>query len=386
LPKKSEIAVNRKIEAIISEGPKKAEDRGYNYIFIVKRSSEEIALLKVGWTKNIDQRRSRLISTCKYDSIEELPDGVSSRMKYSYIAERLMLAELENFKWQGECCCRSQHKELFDLPEQDIIVAVFKRWLKFCREDPWDEERKLKPFWVKRLQEMGPYSTVKRSPYDPSRVAQRWENFINVPDSHRLRHDATTVAEVIKPLRWQTLALVEAIIIAFLTFPSIYSFWWVCFLALCQLVESMGMKELWSKDLITKLLQQSAQDSSTEKGPGLGVSTPTTTRGANDSAAVAGDWPHGDSGTEDEPQDELPSCLDEEMNDLVEEDEDIMEDEITVAQMSTPQSAQIPERDIPRQSVESDEFDPEITLPKLQLPGSEGSPFYISDSESSDSL
>ncbi|OHF02219.1 hypothetical protein CORC01_02499 [Colletotrichum orchidophilum] len=250
--------IDRNIEYLIKAGPgSKAHLPGYLYIFVTKLR-EGSQLLKIGITKDHPTERGKSIQNqCKHPEFFEHQGAIAPKFFLNRIAERLVHAELANFRRSWTCACEKKHKEYFDVSDE-IALEVCGRWRAFCELKPWDSQGRLLPEWEHRLRHRVRFSDPRRD-FDPCELARHWRTCVFPAPLEHLANDARVLWNHVFPSRWHIAAVGEALTMIFIWPTSFWtSIWWKVVLILVVL-ELCCLDGMYTKDSVSRLLSGSLQ-------------------------------------------------------------------------------------------------------------------------------
>jgi hypothetical protein len=235
--KKSVSVVDDLIEEIINHGltRKQADDLELGYIYIYKVITQEDLerkVLKIGKTKTVvERRRQSIVRTCGHDYIEELYDDEKTRFLHFEVAEKIIQAELLNFKHNFSCSCAvKKHKEYFEVAN-DVAIETVQRWRNFCQRRPYDSRGKLRPFWAHRLANRAQGHALEMAG-DHQQRADRWRKFTEASDVEILWFDSVELFMKLWEWRWIAFSFWQSVAFALLTHWHTLA---LCFLFLVSL-------------------------------------------------------------------------------------------------------------------------------------------------------
>ncbi|RYP58839.1 hypothetical protein DL769_008785 [Monosporascus sp. CRB-8-3] len=226
-----------------------AGELGNNYIFeVIPKSDPSKRVFKIGKTKGPEQGRLKHIkSACKHVLVEDQQDDPEYvPIPFYYRAEKLIHAELHNFRYVFDCHCgngSTSHGEYFDV---DLATAreVAQRWRRFCRLRPYGADGRLTPFWDHRLQNrirpVPPES--EESTYDHDKTRQRWERFANPWKIEMVVYDVVALLSEIWRWKWQVATILQSFYIAFLVHLSWRSIVWIAIVSVLLHAETMKLE------------------------------------------------------------------------------------------------------------------------------------------------
>ncbi|KAK2763382.1 hypothetical protein CKAH01_04976 [Colletotrichum kahawae] len=255
-PKKlSSFQIDRNIAKLIRDGPSYKKDIQIGSIYLLKVKPTEIGveLFKIGRTqKHPDRRRKQIKAVCAHNEAEEHTSAVAEEVDFHGFAEKLIHAELANFKHQWVCNCGTRHKEYFDVNE-DYAVQVFERWRDFCRERPWNLDGKILPSWEQRLQNMGRFSGTEKE-FNHWELARRWSVFASPMTVERVASDAIRLWKDGFPKRWRIVALAEFMTMACISRVSFWTTAWTVVIVGLLLVDLLTTDNMHTLNWIDRLM------------------------------------------------------------------------------------------------------------------------------------
>ncbi|KAG7122197.1 hypothetical protein HYQ46_012672 [Verticillium longisporum] len=191
---------------------------GHIYVCPVVNCGHHRLLFKIGIARNSVQARLNDISkVCERGKLEPLNAHQRPIRQYKR-AERLIHAELRNFKAEFECNCGSDHREYFDI-DKHVALEVTHRWTVLCEANPWDRSHKLQSFWEHRLNRR-PQCDETETVHDHEQRAKRWRQFINPEPWDIAVYNVVSVATSFMPWRWHWVALLQSLYLSYVTFPD----------------------------------------------------------------------------------------------------------------------------------------------------------------------
>lgn len=246
--------VDRKIADLVLNGPKnlkKWDAEGNIYIFVtIPKGDGDVRLMKVGITEGQTGRRGSAIKgKCRHTEMREHPNAVSRVIPYYAIAEKLIHAELENFRHHWLCKCKVRHREYFNVSDE-IVLDVFSRWRDFCQRKPWDDNGNLRPEWRERLQQRKLFDDA-REDYNHQRLALHWRIFTTPKVIESQIFEASRVFGRAYPSRWMIAAAGELVFILIACPNS----WWTKIFALTIFI--LRLLEFWDPNLFSGQLIKS---------------------------------------------------------------------------------------------------------------------------------
>jgi len=220
--------------------PLLASDDGKGYVYIY-RDPTQPGFVKIGMTtKTPTERRRGIERTCKRqldvvylddkDSEEQRPFDNYRRVEnlvHDELNHRLRLFKCPN--------CGAEHKEWFEVDEEVAKLTV-RRWIRFMRMRPYDEQGALGMMWKDRLDTMArPKSGERLEDYEIRE--KRWDSVVSADRvdffchflkkelfEKRVRRDESLAYRLVR-LRWQLLCLMLNV---FMFGSELFSYWWTC--------------------------------------------------------------------------------------------------------------------------------------------------------------
>ncbi|KAI1176738.1 hypothetical protein F4777DRAFT_239771 [Nemania sp. FL0916] len=245
-------AIIKRLKGKLSVIESKREDYGDVYCFkVILASNPQKTVFKIGSTKGPEQDRMEKIQRkCGHVKMDHLEDPEGNSMLFYKRAEGLMHEELRDFKDDFECPCKTKHKEYF-LVEEAIAKEVIQRWTAFYSLDPYGADGQLLPFWEDRLQKHRAQRKEDFRSYgnksDEDKLRLRWTRFTNPEPHEQLWYDISCRLDKPWQQRWHVVAFLEALIIAFITFPSGSACTWFAIMAGLVMIEFVILKKEDSK-------------------------------------------------------------------------------------------------------------------------------------------
>ncbi|KAE9375027.1 hypothetical protein N431DRAFT_336838 [Stipitochalara longipes BDJ] len=155
---------------------------GHVYIFKAPEYFQEKgkpALLKIGQSTDVEKRRKTLKKLCKIKDLTRVEDYEAVPLRMYEKIEKLVHAELSNYRRLFYCEeCRTLHQEWFEVSE-DMALRTVQRWRRFIRQEPYNENGKLKDYWSNKIirERMGFPPTTKEV-YDFYNSERRWTKIL----------------------------------------------------------------------------------------------------------------------------------------------------------------------------------------------------------------
>jgi hypothetical protein len=132
------------------------EEAGYVYVVqaipykgevekTVKNVEEERIIIKIGASKDVEQRINNLSGTCSYYRYKDLKGWPKvQRTALKYKAEKLVHAHMDGFHYESKCLCRRRHTEFFELnpKELKVVFESVKHWTSIVndyKDEIWPE-------------------------------------------------------------------------------------------------------------------------------------------------------------------------------------------------------------------------------------------------------
>ncbi|KAK1700035.1 hypothetical protein BDP55DRAFT_645705 [Colletotrichum godetiae] len=249
--------IDRKLEFMIKAGPK-TKSSGSLYVYVTKTHECSRHLLKIGVTKYLPEKRGKDIQyQCKHQEFFEHDEATTTEFSWNTFAEKLVHAELANFRRVWTCSCGTKHREYFDVSDE-IALEVWSRWRDFCIQEPWDSQGRLLPMWEHRLRHRVRFNDAKRD-FDHGELARHWRTCV-LPSSLELCvNDTRVLWNHIYPSRWLLAAVAEALTMVFIWPTSFWtSMWWKVVLILAVL-ELFSLDGMYMKESVSRLLSGSLQ-------------------------------------------------------------------------------------------------------------------------------
>lgn len=182
------------IRKVIRKPSLQASSDGSGSVYIF-RDEEKTHLLKIGCTADsISQRKKDIGSKCNV----HLQDVFRIPSSYHKRVEKLVHIELTNFRSHTDCACGMRHREWFKISEQMARQAV-ERWAAFVVQDPWDEEDKLKPFWMRRINHT--VTALNDSKLSDEQAAEILERFVRPTRLDYVAHRWYSTTPMFKRMR-----------------------------------------------------------------------------------------------------------------------------------------------------------------------------------------
>jgi hypothetical protein len=154
----------------------------YGCVYIVENKSRPKGHWKIGTTDKRTKQRGKEIQNACHDLIKPIHD--SPRILTAKRAEEICHTHLKFFNRLYHCkrCKttsgnRKEHTEYFELRYKTILRYVVL-WTSFVEKEPYDENGKLKPFWMERLQNLQSCSEDEGHEDHDARL-DRWNSFVN---------------------------------------------------------------------------------------------------------------------------------------------------------------------------------------------------------------
>ncbi|KAH8158556.1 hypothetical protein CIB48_g9689 [Xylaria polymorpha] len=217
---------------------------GNNYLFeVVPAGDTEKVVVKIGHTTMSEQRRLRKISNqCNHFSMEREADPEGGPISLYQKAEKLMQAELYDCTYYFACACGVAHREYFDV-DKTTAREVIRRWRAFCELEPYDSNGKLRPFWVQRLRERKLHRKNDGGHEGLGEQEERrlrWKQFTTPTQLEKLSFDITYALGLLCLLGWEDVALLEALVIVFITSASELALAWGLVILIGFLVKKLS--------------------------------------------------------------------------------------------------------------------------------------------------
>lgn len=174
---------------------------GYTYVlrapqYFQNRDPPLPPLVKIGKSKDVQARMSKLRHQCKIPDLSRVTDREEVIIDEFEKVEIIVHAALQNFQRDPECkVCKSKgkgldtcHKEWFNVSE-DVALQTVQLWRKFAEQKPWDQDGIIKDYWVVMLRDMEA-ADEKEEWDDPQRQNERWAKWLDdaIKGKKRLNH------------------------------------------------------------------------------------------------------------------------------------------------------------------------------------------------------
>ncbi|KAI1335843.1 hypothetical protein F5Y15DRAFT_224385 [Xylariaceae sp. FL0016] len=219
------------------------EKTGNNYIFEISTVAQpDKTIVKVGVASNEEKLRLDYIkNACKHVRMEQQHDPEHVPIAFFKRAEKLAHAELTNYQHHFDCPCGIRHTEYFDI-DAGTAQKVVRRWRRFCKLDPYDEEGNLRPFWKHRLRhrQLWNVSDVELSLEERQKL---WDRFISPADWEYPLYEVTVTFGKVWGWRWHVIGFGESFILAVVCFPSFWAMIWFAVVAAWVLLEMMHVSK-----------------------------------------------------------------------------------------------------------------------------------------------
>ncbi|KAF6825847.1 hypothetical protein CPLU01_10044 [Colletotrichum plurivorum] len=253
-PKMTGSEIDRNIANLILNGPKnlkKGDAEGNIYIFVtVPKGDGDVRLMKVGITGGEAGRRGSAIKgKCRHTEMREHPRAAARVIPCYAVAEKLIHAELENFRHHWLCKCNVRHREYFNVSDE-VVLEVYSRWRDFCARKPWDKDGNLLPEWKERLRGRLVFDDA-REDYNHRKLAKQWRTFTTPLAPERMIYEVFQVVKRAWPRRW-IIATGCEFLFMFLTCPAC---WWIK--AFASAIFIMGLLEFRESNLFSDQLIKS---------------------------------------------------------------------------------------------------------------------------------
>lgn len=226
----SEAAVNRDITDYLQIFKEDKEGPRHNYVYETVMTEGDPIIYKIGLSKDPKKRRGEVENNCKFFEVTEVDTAIEDHPSATAsMTEKLIQMELRRFLHKGPCtsvCTTRNHREYFRV-SKDIALQAHKRWVAFCRTEPWGPAGKLLPYWEDRL--------LKKQKLEDncgySGLAASWEEFTRPPQYYKELWDAQVVFKRIATKWASWIACAHAADSAWSRWPSPYPATWFGFLA-----------------------------------------------------------------------------------------------------------------------------------------------------------
>ncbi|KAF2447507.1 hypothetical protein P171DRAFT_429141 [Karstenula rhodostoma CBS 690.94] len=185
-------AIARGIRKILRE-PIDYSNDGYIYVLKAPRffdqfppsrdRAEPEQWVKIGITRNIEDRMGKLIGSCGITDLDVCKHGLRGPepMPMLHRVEKLCHAELANFQRPLDCNqtgtrCDTVHREWFNVTEE-VAIRTVKRWLRFFSMNPYTNTGALKSgFWDDRVYNGEYLNTLEDE--DVDRTHERYQSWL----------------------------------------------------------------------------------------------------------------------------------------------------------------------------------------------------------------
>jgi hypothetical protein len=189
------------------------EAKGFVYIF---EAEEKPGVFKIGFTdRTVTERKKEIEQSCGRRLIEHYR---SELLPFAQRAEKLCHDMLSYYRCQYACsrCTKSNtiHEEWFEVPLK-VAERCVDLWTKFLRQQPYDGEGKLCPFWRLRLESVQRCSR-KEAHQDHNLRHQRWHNFASASYLAHARHHISRIRQECRSIEFYKSWF---IFLLFLSFP-----------------------------------------------------------------------------------------------------------------------------------------------------------------------
>ncbi|KAB8238406.1 T5orf172 domain-containing protein [Aspergillus alliaceus] len=139
-----------KIVDILRGLPKNSEKKKEGYAYILYDPSARTGVYKIGRAVNMKDRLNQHKNKCNLEHWEARKEPAVPIKQYKRL-ERLVQAELRNMGYRFRCYCHAKHQEYF-WGDREVASEMLVSWSRWLREqEPYDDEGRLKDFWVDRL-------------------------------------------------------------------------------------------------------------------------------------------------------------------------------------------------------------------------------------------
>ncbi|KAK1988818.1 meiotically up-regulated gene 113-domain-containing protein [Colletotrichum cereale] len=216
---------------VIRDGPAKDKKEahlknGGIYLFIIQPRGSELQLVKIGRTERDAQGRLKEIQAqCGHLRSFWHRTAMAEDIPFHGFAEKLIHAELENYRYRRKCARGKTHREYFKVRE-DVAVDVFTRWRDFCKKRPWDDGGTIKAVWGKRLDTRAAFEGPDQG-FDHGKFGTHWSTYTAPWLIELVLSDAIHQWKSWFPDRWQAVVVAEMLTIFFLSPSSTWARVWI---------------------------------------------------------------------------------------------------------------------------------------------------------------
>lgn len=135
----------------ILRGSPKDSGKKEGYAYILYDPSARTGVYKIGSAVNMEDRLHQHKQKCKLEHWEARKEPAIPIKQYKRL-ERLVQAELKNLNYRFRCYYRPAKHQKFFWGDREVASEMLVSWSRWLREqEPYDDEGRLKDFWVDRL-------------------------------------------------------------------------------------------------------------------------------------------------------------------------------------------------------------------------------------------
>ncbi|WDK16940.1 hypothetical protein CGRA01v4_08223 [Colletotrichum graminicola] len=191
--------------------------------------------------------------------------AMAENIPFYGFAEKLIHAELGNYRYNQPCLCTRRHREYFEVSEK-IAVEVFPRWRDFCKKRPWDNGGTIKTVWGKRLDARAAFDGPGQD-FDHGKFGRHWGTYTMPWLVERVLSDAIHQGKRWFPNRWQAVAVAEMFTIIFLSPASVWVHVWMAAVAALLLIDTVVIADLHATASVVQLMEGLAPEASQGETP-----------------------------------------------------------------------------------------------------------------------
>ncbi|KAK2041360.1 DUF1766-domain-containing protein [Colletotrichum somersetense] len=248
---------------LIRDGPSRDKEThlkdGGIYLFMFQPRGTGVQLVKIGRTERDAQGRLKEInSVCKPLKSVWHSTATAENIPFHGFAERLIHAELGNYRYRRRCACGTKHREYFEVGE-DVAVEVFKRWRDFCKKKPWDDGGTIRAVWGKRLDTRAAFDGGPGQDFDHGEFGRHWSTYTMPWLIERVLSDAIHQWKRWFPDRWQAVAVAEMLTIVFLSPASAWARAWMAAVGVLWLIDKAVPADLHATASVARLMEGGSQ-------------------------------------------------------------------------------------------------------------------------------
>ncbi|KDN67249.1 hypothetical protein CSUB01_03317 [Colletotrichum sublineola] len=262
LKKLSGAQLDSSMAKLIRDGPSKdkatqLKDGGI-YLFIFQPRGTGAQLVKIGRTERDAQGRLKEIkAVCKPLKSAWHSTATAENIPFHGFAERLIHAELYNYRHRRRCVCGTEHREYFEVSE-DIAVEVFKRWRDFCQKRPWDDGGTIRTLWSKRLDTRTAFDGPGQD-FDHGKFGRHWSTYTMPWLIELMLSDAIYQWKRWFPYRWRAVAVAELFTIIFLSPVSAWAQFWIATVGALCVIDTAVPEDLHVTASVARLMEGGSQ-------------------------------------------------------------------------------------------------------------------------------